>query len=226
MKLRLMTANLLRGRADPDALVAMLERERPDVLAVQELSPVLAEAIASVLSHGQLEPEEGYDGMGVALRRPGRVGRLPLARRDGRSATLLPEDWPGLDHAVEILNLHVPAPHTLPQWRALAERRAQLRALERYLDEALARPLVVCGDLNATPAWPVHRRLTRRLSDLAAEDALRRGVRPQRTWGPWPGAPRLLRIDHVLGSRVNVLETRRVEIRGSDHSALVADLEL
>ena len=48
------------------------------------------------------------------------------------------------------------------------------------------------------------------------------GRRSRRSWGPWDGAPRLLRIDHgfvTKGMRVD--EFQVLPVRGSDHSAIV-----
>jgi hypothetical protein len=42
--LTLLTVNLWNGRAHPEALGAVLERHRPDVLLAQELAPEQAEA--------------------------------------------------------------------------------------------------------------------------------------------------------------------------------------
>ena len=82
------------------------------------------------------------------------------------------------------------------------------------------------GDLNATPLWPVYRRLTRRLQDGAWDRRARQRRAARADVGPWPGAPRLLRIDHVLVRGVTVSAVRVVDLPGSDHSALVVDLTL
>jgi len=225
VKLRLMTANLWHRRTDPDALAELLQDVAPDVLAVQELGPEQAESIASVLPYGRLEPRQDYDGMGIALRRPGLVDNLSLPHRDARIARLAPGSWPGLSAPLEIVNLHVIAPHAPPPWRTFATRFGQVRGLARWLDANPHGARVVCGDLNATPAWPAYRRLAERLRDVAHEHAAAAGGRPQRTWGPWHGAPRLLRIDHVFASGGLVLDLRVVAVLGSDHSAVVVDFE-
>lgn len=226
MKLRVMTANLWWRRADPAALAKCLEAVEPDVLAVQELGHEQAEAIASVLPYGHLEPRLDYEGMGIALRRPAEVRPLSLDRRDARVARLAPDLWPGLEREVEVVNVHVLAPHAFPFWRALRTRRGQVRALAHWLDENPHAARVLCGDLNATPAWPAYRRLAERLTDVAHHHAARSGERPARTWGPWHGAPRLLRIDHVFASGGQVLDVRPVSIAGSDHTAVVVDFEI
>jgi endonuclease/exonuclease/phosphatase family metal-dependent hydrolase len=226
-RVRLVTANLCNGRADPAAFARLVEGLQADVVAVQELVPAQAEALRRVLPYGTLEPAVDYQGMGIALRHPARVARLPLPRRDAFVAELAGPGWStaeGDEIPVEIVNAHILAPHLQPFWRTVAHRRGQLRALEAYLDAAPRRPRALVGDLNATPRWPVYRRLVRRFTDAALLAAAQDGGRVGRTWGPWPGAPRLFRIDHVLVTGLAVAAAQVVTIPGSDHSALVVDV--
>jgi endonuclease/exonuclease/phosphatase (EEP) superfamily protein YafD len=225
--IRLFSGNLLHGRADAEALAAQLAELAVDVACFQELGERQAVAIERVLPHGKLEPAPGPRcdlGMGIAARRPLATGRLPLPQRDARTARLEPADWPGLRSRLDVVNLHLQAPHVLPPWRTLATRAAQLRALTAHLDATPGARRVLAGDLNATPLWPLYRALSMRVVDVVAEHALRRGEAAQRTWGPWPGAPRLLRIDHALASGVFAADVRVLPVRGSDHSALLVDL--
>ena len=86
---------------------------------------------------------------------------------------------------------------------------------------------IVVGDFNATPLWPLYWRMSSQFTDAALAVARQSGRRAQRTWGPWPGSPRLLRIDHgfvTKGMRVD--EFQAVPVRGSDHSAIVMDVLL
>jgi endonuclease/exonuclease/phosphatase family metal-dependent hydrolase len=78
---RLLTANLANGAADPSAFADLVEAAEPDVVAVQELAPEQAEALARVLPFGKLEPARDHHGMGIALRAPGSVRRLSLPYR-------------------------------------------------------------------------------------------------------------------------------------------------
>ena len=220
--LRLISANLRHGRADPGAFAELVRREDAAVVAVQELGPRLTETLGALLPHGKLEPTPDGMGMGVALRRPAAVERLGLPHRDARVARLAPENWPELRECVEILNVHISAPHTRVP-RSWHDRRGQVAGLEAYLATAVG-PRALVGDFNATPAWPAYRRLTAVLDDAAALVAAREGRAPARTWGPTPDAPRLLRIDHVLVDALEVLAFRVVSLPGSDHSAVVVDL--
>jgi endonuclease/exonuclease/phosphatase (EEP) superfamily protein YafD len=101
-----------------------------------------------------------------------------------------------------------------------------VHGLSRWLDDHPHAARVLCGDLNATPLWPAYRRVAERLTDVVHHHAARSGTRAPRTWGPWHGAPRLLRIDHVFASGGQVLDVRHVPIAGSDHDAVVVDFEL
>lgn len=225
--IRLLTANLFHDRADPERFAALLDSLEVDIACFQELGARQASAIARVLRHGKLEPgatQRDHNGMGIAARRPVAVSHLALPRRAARRAELRREDWPELGATLELLNVHIQAPHLFPQWRSLALRRVQLAALLRHLDATPEEPRVVCGDFNATPLWPAYRALVARLPDLALEHAAQRRERAARTWGPGPGSPRLLRIDHALGSGVLAANVRVLKLAGGDHSALMVDL--
>lgn len=223
-RVRLISANLRNGRADAKAFASLVAALEPDVVAVQEMTPAQAAALARVMPFGRLQPASNYTGMGIALRGAGTVRRLPLPGRDGYVAELPSGDVSDGGDPLEIINVHITAPHVLPVWRTVRHRRGQLRGLERYLDTVPRRRRVVVGDLNATPLWPVYRRLVARFTDAAVEAARRNGIRPRETWGPWSGAPRLFRIDHVLVSGLAAHDVRVMPLRGSDHSALVVDL--
>jgi endonuclease/exonuclease/phosphatase family metal-dependent hydrolase len=220
-RLRVVSANLANGRADAEAFADLVEAVEPDVVVVQELAPPQAEALARVLPFGKLEPGEDHHGMGIALRAPGNVRSLRLPYRSAFVADLF---GPTDNESVEIVNLHLAAPHVPPVIRQLRDRRGQLREVLAYLDATPRRRRVLVGDLNATPLWPAYRLLRTRLDDAAVEVARRAGRRPGRTWGPWSGSMRLLRIDHVLVRGLIATDTRVLPIRGSDHSALLADL--
>ncbi len=220
-RFRIVSANLWNGSASPAAFADLVVSLNPDIVAVQELTPEQAEALAAVMPYGRLEPARDFTGMGIALREPAELGRIRLPGRDAHIAVL---DSLDSGEAVEVINVHILAPHAPPIWRAARSRRGQLLGLEAYLDATPTRRRVVVGDLNATPAFPVYRRLAARLTDAATQVANRNGGRAQRTWGPGFRAPRLLRIDHAFVNRLAVESFRLVRVPGADHRALVVDL--
>lgn len=225
-RLRILSANLLNGRADPQQVADLVRRLAVDVAALQELSPEQAEALAEVLPFGSLRPARDHNGMGIALRAPARESRLALPRRDAMVAELGPDGWSELSTPVEIVNVHVTAPHALPPGlRTFSERRAQLRGLVAHLEATRGHGAqVVIGDFNATPLWPVYRRVASLRCDAAHASAERGGRRPRPTWGPGTRAPRLLRIDHAFVQCLRVEEFRVERLPGSDHDAIVLDV--
>jgi endonuclease/exonuclease/phosphatase family metal-dependent hydrolase len=220
-----LSANLWKGRADPEALGRQIEELDVDVVAVQELAEEQARVICELLPHGKLEPNPERDGMGIALRHPGKIERLPLRHRDAQVAELAPGEWPHLHDRIQLMNVHIHAPHCFPQWRSLACRRDQIRALDAYL-HSVPRRRVLMGDFNATPLWPVYRSVVCHLDDAAMLHAASLRRRPGRTWGPWYRAPRLLRIDHVFLRGLSVDRFEVIEVAGSDHCGVLADLRL
>ncbi|HSD09875.1 MAG TPA: endonuclease/exonuclease/phosphatase family protein [Candidatus Binatia bacterium] len=222
--LRLFSANLWNGRADPEALAAIVGALAPDVVAVQELDRAQAAALSAVMPHGTLEPASDYTGMGIALRHPGSVRRICLPVRDARATEVAVPGSNGNGQSIEVINIHVQAPHVFPVPSTFLRRRGQLRGLQRHLDATPRRRRVVVGDFNATPGWPVYERIAARLTDAAVSFARRHGRPPERTWGPWPSAPRLLRIDHAFVSGLAVEYFRLVLVPGSDHRAILIDV--
>ncbi len=222
-ELRILSANLFNGGADPAALGELVRAHAPDVVAVQELGPEQAEVLSALLPHGALEPATDFTGMGIALRAPAGLRRVPLAYRDARVALLEPAGWPGLEEPLEIVNVHFAAPTARPVWRQAGVRRRQLRGLLAHLDADPARARAVVGDFNATPLWPVYRGVARHLEDLARSHARGAGSRPRPTWPSWSPRP-LLRIDHCFGRGLDVHGLRVVAVPGSDHCGLLVDL--
>jgi endonuclease/exonuclease/phosphatase (EEP) superfamily protein YafD len=223
-RIRVLSANLWNGGADPQAFADLVRRLDVDAVATQEMSPEQAEALAAVLPHGLLEPCRNYLGMGIALREPAQMSRVALPCRDARVAQI---SWPrpsGARLEIEIINIHVRAPHWRPFFLSWVHRSGQVRGLERYLDASPPRPLVLLGDFNATPRWPAYRRLATRLTDAAIASARRHGRIAQATWGPWPDSPRLLRIDHAMVRGLEVEDFQVVPMTGGDHCAIVVDL--
>lgn len=222
--MRLMTANLLHHRgATPEALREVLDVVKPDILAIQELTPPLSATIEDRFPHYLLAPRPDAFGVSMAADRPVSIEKLPMPHRSGMVAVLAPEDWPEFGGPVEVFNLHLGNPLERFPWAMAQIRRGQIEAVEQRVASS-GRRRVICGDLNATPIWPAYRRLLRSHRDGMLEAAARRGKRPARTWAQARSGPRLLRIDHVLVSGMRVVSSETVQLAGSDHLAVVADL--
>ena len=60
--------------------------------------------------------------------------------------------------------MHMVNPIDFPWWTSASLRTRQLDSLEGWAAAISGEMSVVAGDMNATPIWPVYRRLT---SDMA-----------------------------------------------------------
>lgn len=215
--LRVMTANLLNGEGRPDALARLLDEYQPDIFGAQELSANQATVIEQRFGFGVAKPSDQNDGNALMATGPIEVEILPLRFRSALRARIVFED-----ESVEIMAIHLANPIDTLRGR-LPERRSQVNTLEPLLERP--GPRIVIGDMNSTPSWPAYRRLRRHLDDPIADFAKLRETKAAKTWAYRPGYKPRLRIDHVLtvGFRATAVWTR--EIQGSDHYALIADLE-
>ena len=221
-RFRLMTANLLNGMADAEHLAEVLDHVRPDVIVTQEMGPDVAEVIASRYPHHDLHPDLVHQGRGIASSFDAEFGPLVLPWRSG--------SWARLDIGFQqliVADVHMLNPISFPWWVSVRRRTEQLDALFLWADRTIGNEaVVVAGDMNATPRWPLYRRLAERWDDLVVNAAESSGTSPAPTWGLRPSWPPMLRIDHVLGSGVRAVGTAVERLQGSDHSALVVNMEL
>jgi endonuclease/exonuclease/phosphatase (EEP) superfamily protein YafD len=212
------TANVLFDNARMRAAAETVLGQGADVVAVEEYSHEAAAAFAVAASRRypyQLETRSG-DASGTAL-----FSRLPLL--DGKRLTV---GYAAVQAAVRVggrrvtvLAVHAKAP--IGQ-TGLSAWRGSLRELRRRAD-AVRGPLVVAGDLNATPYHHAFRELVDGPLDDAAE-RLGRAWRT-RTWRQGGRLGPLALLDHVLVSGGIVpthLDT--VALPGSDHRMVVATL--
>ena len=220
--LRVVTANLLFGRAVADAVVELAGRTHADVLFVQELTGDAAARLAraglgDLLPYQVTQPVPHARGS-IYARYPLRSappGARPSAARC-TARLVLPSG-----QFVQLACIHAVPPR--PPWSpgAAARWRSQLSALPA----PDGGPRILAGDFNATLDHAQFRRLLRSGYVDAARQA-GHGLSP--TWGPRPGRrPTLLAIDHVLiDRRCAVLAVSAHRLTGSDHRALYAEVQL
>lgn len=210
-----MTSNLLHEHADAAHFAAVLAEHDPDVVVTQELGPRCADVLASAYLHHRLRPALDFTGRGIATRLDVVFGDIDMPGRHGTSASLQVDG-----HTVRLAGVHLLNPLHFPWWVTARARGRQLDGLFEWMDKG-EDPVVVAGDFNASPRWPAYRRTAERLTDLVLEAH----PEAERTWSWRPGWPRLLRIDHVFGSGVRATDISVSSIEGTDHVALIVDLE-
>jgi endonuclease/exonuclease/phosphatase family metal-dependent hydrolase len=218
--LRVLTINVLCGRADAEAVVALVRRTDADVLFLQELT---GGAVLRLRQAGldDLMPQKVTELRGSSLG-SGLYARFPLSQ----GPTLAPAyaaqptavmQLPGGEE-VELVCVHPRAPLP-PSQRAVDRWQKELAVLPPPAEL----PRILAGDFNATVDHAPFRGLLR----LGyADAALQTGGALTPTWGPL-GRRAVITIDHVLvDRRCAVLATSVNPIPGTDHRALFAEIRL
>lgn len=223
--IRVLSANLRKGQADAASFVS-LAVEYADVVTVSELTPDeirrFSEAgIDKAFPHSLLVPAPGAGGIGLWSRFPLR-GLVPNA---GITAARL--RVPGVRFDPLVASVHVTSPvaaadaHSFGKWRrGITAAKVRLTAFA-----AIAAPaaVIAAGDFNSTPDMRQFRDL---LTDGYRDAVEQTGAGflptfPSSTW-----YPPLVTIDHVLTRHAAVSSIRTVGVRGSDHRALLATVEV
>ncbi len=216
---RVLSANVELGGADPDALVALVDRYHPDLLSVQELTPSFArklrrDGIYRRLPHSVLMAQPKGHGAGLYARFP--LTALPhqthFLFRMPRAMIVLPDG-----RHLRVVAVHPQPPNmSVDRWE---------EALESLPTPGAGIPWVLAGDFNATFDQAEFRELVDRgYRDAGA--ATGKGLEP--TWPSARGFPwGLMTIDHVLADhRLGVAEYGVDGLPGSDHRAIHAELVL
>jgi endonuclease/exonuclease/phosphatase (EEP) superfamily protein YafD len=218
--LRVMSANVLFGRADPRQIVDLAHGV--DVVAIQENTPRFDEDLHAVLAadfpHQLGTSREDAGGTMLWSRTPLEHVGTGDTRFTSMVATTTVRgvQW-------TVANVH-PTPPQMGSRQWVGDAQRVLDLVRSHLGERL----VVVGDFNA-----VEEHLTMRRFAAAGLRNAMWGGRSTGTvaWQPsWPAnrawVPPLIRIDHALHSdSVQAWRPRYTTVRGSDHKALVAVFE-
>jgi len=215
-----LSANVYRGKGDPQALVELVDRYDVDLLSVQELTPRFARGLHKAgidrrLPEAVEETKTGAAGGGIYSRlplRPIAVGS-PSFFRQPRVEVRLPGG-----RRLHVIDIH-----------PLTPGRTGIGVWEDSLGDLPATgngvPWVLIGDFNATLD---HSRL-REVLDRGYRDAgsvAGMGLEPT-----WPNRdhtlPPFITIDHVLADeRLGIVDYGVEDLPGSDHRSIHAELAL
>lgn len=222
---RVLTANLGMGRADPRALAAAASATA-DVLVVEEMTQEAATGLSRAgvdraFPHRMLDPHPMAGGIGVWSRHP--ITDSGFLEDYTLSTLRVRIQVPGVVIAPTVVAIHLPAPWpmSIAAWRRdLARLPATLRDLG---GQAGAGAVIVAGDLNATTDMAPFRRLLDEGYRTATEQA---GAGLGRTFPGGRRIPPVLGIDHVLVRNCVATSARTVGLPGSDHLGLLVGVEV
>jgi endonuclease/exonuclease/phosphatase (EEP) superfamily protein YafD len=227
------------------SLIAEIKRLQPDIIALQEVTPPLADALQSDLGAAYpcqlLDPQLESWGMGVLSKFPCQP--IPLTQPGlwvGRPQ--ITKITPPMGPAVVIANMHVIHPHvalqrgpilkSLPRLTdTLHNREASMRSLLRDLEATSIPAAIITGDFNISMRSKTYETVVRAgYADSWLE------LHPLSSGGTWPfpgvGGTSFLaglfRIDFVMHSRslaVKSMELLPASL-GSDHRGMFVRFEI
>ncbi|MFE0735376.1 endonuclease/exonuclease/phosphatase family protein [Streptomyces sp. NPDC058855] len=219
-RVRVLAANVEFGEAT-GALVVTIRRERPTLVYVSECDRVcgrtLTTTFAAELPHHASVAADGSAGSVLLSAHPLRDRRVVPATMGMPGATAVIAGRP-VD--LQLAHPMPPLPGQTGLWK---EELGRIR-------DAVARPAagphrIVAGDFNASQDHAAFRRI---LDAGRLQDAARlAGASRTPTWPAEGPLPPSVQIDHVLVSDgFTVRAVRFPELAGSDHRAVLADLDL
>ncbi len=218
-QVRVLAANVEFGQGT-EALVDTIRRERPQIVFASECDRAcghaLTTAFAAELPHHASVDAEGSAGSVLLSSYPLTDERVVPAVMGMPGATA---KIAGKSVRLQLAHPMPPLPGHIGPWK---------QELGRIKDEAAARrpePLLLAGDFNASQDHAAFRAILEagRLQDAAR---LARASRTP-TWPAEGPLPLFVQIDHVLVSDdFSVRSIRFLDIDGSDHRAVLADLDL
>jgi endonuclease/exonuclease/phosphatase (EEP) superfamily protein YafD len=221
VSVRVMTINMLYGRADAASIVATANREA-DVLMVQELTPealrrLQKAGVDRAFPHHAIEPRPMAAGAGIYSRYP-ISGSAPISGlQRAMVTTRLEIDGVRIDPIVAAVHLDSPWPRPIEGWHR--DFDAFPGVLATLSAQAGDGSVIIAGDFNATVDMRPFRRL---LTDGYRDASEQAGTGRRFTFPSNRRFPPLMGLDHVLTRNATGVSTATITIPGTDHRALLA----
>jgi endonuclease/exonuclease/phosphatase (EEP) superfamily protein YafD len=225
VEVRLMSANIYEGMADPDHLVRSAQAHA-DVIAFQELTPQEADRLSgagldATFPYRWLDARSGPGGVGLWSRfpidAPRRIGGYTFAFLTAQIRVA----GVSIDPTVVVAHLAGPWPQPIDDWRRDLNRLPV--TLSELGEQAGAGSVIVAADLNSTTDMRPFRALLRDGYRDAAEQS-GAGIKP--TFPANWRLPPFIVIDHILTRNCTATSLRTLKIPGSDHRGLVVTLAI
>ena len=214
--LRVLHMNVLQPNTAFNAVIERAMESEADLISFQEVGPewacALREGLAERYPYTHVEERTNCYGIALFSKRPfNRVRTIVI-----RSAPFIEAIVNVQDEPVRVLTVHATSPISYGHFK---RRNEQLRTLAAYLGRTDTTTIVV-GDLNTVPWDGSFIRFCARAGLHSTTPSM------QRTWPSW-GPLALIPLDHVLVSPdVRPAALRTVNIPGSDHRGVLADLNI
>jgi endonuclease/exonuclease/phosphatase (EEP) superfamily protein YafD len=218
-KFRLVAANVLTSNQNKDAALEFLRKADADVILLIETDERWLEALEPLFDtypNRVVEPRD--DNFGIAL-----FSRPPLTNTSVIDVGTADVPSIATDVVLGSQSIHLLGTHA---WPPSSSNHAFLRNNQLEQIAAFVRrqsgPVVVVGDLNATPWSPY-------FADLLRDSGLKNSSQGRGLFGSWHANLPVLRIplDHCLVSpEIHVLDKRLGPNIGSDHLPVIVDLQI
>ena len=219
--IRVLSSNLRYGRADPTAFVG-LARANADVITAAELTPdavtrFTEAGIEDAFPYSLLIPAPGAGGIGIWSRYP--LTPLTTLRHRGVSMPAARVQIPGIEYDPVLASAHIMSPvsdrvNTVEDWsNGMAAAKAQL---DNFAKAAGPGAVIVGGDYNSTPDMHHFRDLLTNGYNDAVE---------QTGSGFAPTYPSDT-IDHALTRNAIASSIMTIDVPGSDHRSLLANISV
>lgn len=218
-RLTILYANVLSRNRDHDRLLALINREQPDIIVLQEISAHWLAALRSIAAqypHSYAVPRQDNFGTGIWSRSP----LLTATRIDSP-----PLGYPSILATIRVDGAAVTLITTHPMIPVggdnFAARNRQLESIEAIVATADGHVILI-GDLNAS-IWD---RYYRSFEEATGLRNARRGHGVLPTWPTFMPLA-MIPIDHVLVSeQVGIADVRTGPRFGSDHLPLLVTVTL
>ena len=221
---RLLSFNLLTKNRRYEEVVEFLEKEQADFVILLEVNAAWKSVLSELNgSYKFTQFETREDNFGIAFLSKHAWSNMEVFYSQSLQLPSIDAQFEQLNGVALSKPLRIIGTHPIPPMSHLqfSARNEQLVNVANRFDDKAQN--VMAGDFNLTPWSPVFSEV---LTAGKLQDSARRfGVEP--TWYVFPSWIGGLKIDHVLtGAGVEAVRHRIGPEVGSDHRAVVVDLEL
>ena len=225
VEIRVISANIYEGMADPDHLVTLAQAQA-DVIAFQELTPRAVDRLSragldATFPYRWLDARGASTGVGVwsryPIQAPRRIGGYTFAFVTVQIRVA------GVSTHPTVVVAHIPGPWPYPidDWRRDLDRLPV--TLSEIGEQAGAGCVTVAGDVNSSTDMRPFRAL---LHDGYRDAAQQSGAGFNPTFPANSRLPPLIAIDHVLTRNCTATSLRTLKVPGSDHRGLAVTIAI